>query len=165
MKVRIAGLNKNDFTNGIGICVSLFLQGCPHHCPGCHSESTWDPEGGTEVEYNELLQEIKDAIHANGVLRNFSISGGDPLAPYNLDATLTLLYDIRAAYPDIKFCIWTGYPSNWAIALLENQTWLGGTLLITEPFDITKRDITLPLRGSCNQRIWELPNKEVTKNF
>lgn len=165
MKVKIAGLNKNDFTNGIGVCVSLFLQGCPHHCPGCHSESTWDPNGGTKIEYDELLQEIKEAICANGIMRNFALSGGDPLAPYNLPTSLKLLYDLKLEYPDLKIYLWTGYSSNWAHALLENQPWLKGSIIITEPFDISKRDITLPLRGSSNQRIWEYPDKEITEEF
>lgn len=165
MKVHIAGINKNDFTNGIGVTVSLFLQGCPHHCEGCHNPETWDIHGGTTVEYAELLKEIKEAISANGITRNFALSGGDPLAPYNRDFSLTLLHDIKAEYPNIQLYIWTGYSTNLALSFLEGQAWLHGAITITEPFILEERDITLPLRGSRNQKIIRLPNEDITEFF
>jgi anaerobic ribonucleoside-triphosphate reductase activating protein len=165
MKVHIAGLNKNDFTNGIGVTVSLFLQGCPHHCEGCHNPETWDIHGGKVMEYTDLLNEIKEAISANGIIRNFTLSGGDPLSPYNLDISLNLLHDLKDIYPNIQFYIWTGYSTNWTLALLENQDWLNGTIIITEPFILAERDITLPLRGSRNQQIIRLPNENITNIF
>ena len=47
--MRVAGLTKNDTTNGEGICVSLWVQGCPHHCKGCHNPESWDFNGGEYV--------------------------------------------------------------------------------------------------------------------
>jgi len=82
--LRYAGLIKNDFADGQGVCVSLYMQGCPLHCPGCHNPQTWNPQGGIEVDINKLVREIRDAISANGIERNFSILGGEPLAPYNI---------------------------------------------------------------------------------
>lgn len=109
--MRIAGLNKNDFTNGIGVTVSLFLQGCPHHCEGCQNPETWDPNGGTEVNERELFQEIVEALTANNIMRGLAISGGDPLAPYNRAFTLELIQRLKYIYPELNIYLWTGYPT------------------------------------------------------
>ena len=82
--MRIAGLIKNDMVDGSGFCVSLWTQGCPHRCPGCHNPETWDFNGGTIITLNELEKEILEALNANGVERNFSVLGGEPLCEENL---------------------------------------------------------------------------------
>lgn len=106
--MRIAGLYTNDFTNGYGVCVSLFVQGCPHHCPGCHNPQTWSFSGGEELPLDIRGQIIK-AISANNIIRNFSILGGEPLCPENLEEVDNIITGIRCAYPDIKIFVWTGY--------------------------------------------------------
>ena len=73
----------NDVANGEGICVSFFVQGCPHHCPGCFNPETWDFIGGQEYTSHTKWEIIK-AINANGIVRNFSVLGGEPLAPQNI---------------------------------------------------------------------------------
>ena len=62
-----------------GVSVSLFLQGCHFHCKGCHNPEAWDFEGGDAWYEDELIQTIIDAIAANGIQRNLSILGGEPL--------------------------------------------------------------------------------------
>ena len=98
--MRYAALKKNDIVNGESVVVSLFMQGCPHHCHGCFNPETWDPQGGKEVDINKLIAEIEDAISANGVIRNFSILGGEPFAPYNLHYTYYIVSRIREKYPN-----------------------------------------------------------------
>ena len=110
--MRYAALKENDIVNGEGVVVSLFMQGCPHHCHGCFNQETWDPQGGKEVDINKLIAEIEDAISANGVIRNFSILGGEPFAPYNLHYTYCTLYDIYTFLHSLKeFCLsWLLHP-------------------------------------------------------
>ena len=67
--MKYAGLMENDFTDGDGVCVSLWTQGCPHHCPGCHNPETWDFNGGYDVP-DDIRGEIVKAISANGITRN-----------------------------------------------------------------------------------------------
>ena len=155
--VRIAGLNTNDFTNGIGVTVSLFLQGCPHHCNGCHSPGTWDPFGGREIEQKKLTTNIINAIKANGIVRNLAISGGEPLADYNIDYTKNLIKEVQKVYPDIDIFIWTGYTLQKIEKKLKGYSNL---YIIAEPFILEQRNITLCLRGSNNQKIFY-----VTKDF
>lgn len=83
LNVRYANINKNDLINGEGVSVSFWTQGCPHHCKGCHNPETWNFQGGLEAPPMQILEEILDAIVANGIQRNFSVLGGEPLCVEN----------------------------------------------------------------------------------
>ena len=104
--MRYAGLMENDFSDGEGVCVSLWNQVCPHLSPGCHNPQTWDFHGGYEVP-EDIRGKIVKAISANGITRNFSILGGEPLCKQNLDFVLNIVQAVRIAYPNIKIYIWS----------------------------------------------------------
>ena len=152
---RYAGLITNDFANGTGTCVSFWAQGCPHHCPSCQNPETWDFQGGKEVP-TDIRGQIIKAICANGIIRNFSVLGGEPLCDENLDEVDKIITGVRTAYPQIKIFVWTGYileelkeKKNDKINHILSQI----DVLIDGPFIQAERDITLELRGSRNQRI------------
>ena len=90
--MKYAGLLKNDFINGEGVCVSVWVQGCPFRCKGCHNPQTWDFDEGIEVDEDALIDEVLAALNANGILRNLSILGGEPLAPQNRNFTNRLAF-------------------------------------------------------------------------
>ena len=71
--IKIADIMTNDVVNGQGICTSVWLQGCPHHCFKCHNPETWSQDGGKEINRTDLLEEIKKAIIKNGIIRNEKI--------------------------------------------------------------------------------------------
>ena len=98
--MRYAGLIKNDFADGSGVCVSFWVQGCPHKCPGCHNPQTWDFNEGEELP-KDILKQIDEAIHANGIRRNFSVLGGEPLCPENVSLTFSVIDHVRTYNPDI----------------------------------------------------------------
>lgn len=161
--MKYAGLMENDFTDGCGVCVSLWTQGCPHHCSGCHNPKTWDFQGGYDVPDN-IRGEIVKAISANGITRNFSILGGEPLCKENLDFVLNIIKAVRAAYPHIKIYIWTGYTYQELIEQNDNriiEILKRANVLIDGRYEEDKRDITLPLRGSSNQNIINLDELEI----
>lgn len=152
---KYAGLITNDFANGTGTCVSFWTQGCPHHCPSCQNPETWDFQGGKEVP-TDIRGQIIKAICANGITRNFSVLGGEPLCDENLDEVDKIITGVRTAYPQIKIFVWTGYvleqlkeKKNDKINHILSQI----DVLIDGPFIQAERDITLELRGSRNQRI------------
>ena len=151
--MRIAGLTKNDTTNGEGICVSLWVQGCPHHCTGCHNPESWDFNGGEYINNWRLIEQISEAITANGIQRNFSILGGEPFAPQNIDDTYQILWHIKERFPSIKTFVWTGYTLQQLQDLYEDTLLDNVDVLIDGPFIKAERDITLKFRGSKNQRI------------
>ena len=71
--IRIADIKPNDIVDGEGVCVSVWAQGCPHRCPGCHNPETWNFKGGTEYYQQELIDEIISLISKNGIKRNLSL--------------------------------------------------------------------------------------------
>lgn len=168
--MRIAGLKLNDCVDGDGITVSLWTQGCPHRCPGCHNPETWDFEGGEAVENNDLRGQIVKALVANGIKRNFSILGGEPLCKENAEDVLTILTCVKMALPHTKVFLWTGYTYEYLISL--NDDCINGILdkvdiLVDGLYVESERDLTLYLRGSRNQRVINLQQmrKENTKSL
>ena len=156
--MRYAGIIRNDVAAGQGVCVTFFVQGCSQHCPGCHNPQTWDFDGGYEFT-QDTMDDIIKALNANGVQRNFCVMGGEPLHPDNLFLTNLVISEVRKKYPDIKIYVWTGYLYEDLLAknekLLQN-IFKNIDVLIDGPFRIEQRDITLPMRGSKNQRIIQL---------
>lgn len=148
--MKYAQIRPIDVTNGEGVGVSLFVQGCPHHCKGCFNQETWDFNKGkdftsaVEGKIFEILEKKKE------YLSFFSILGGEPLAPQNIEEVKRILQRIKRQYPQLKTYVWTGY-------LFENipdKTVLNNIdVLIDGPFIEEQKDITLKLRGSKNQRI------------
>ena len=145
----------NDVVNGQGVCVSFWLQGCPWKCEGCFNPETWDFNEGKE--YTERTKwDVLTALGANGVDRNFSILGGEPLADENLDVTEEIINAVRIAYPHIKIFLWTGYLFEDLLKSPHQQVKHILSMidvLIDGPFKLAERDLTLPLRGSSNQRV------------
>ena len=79
MKIRLAAeIQTDSIVDGEGIRTVIWTQGCSHNCKGCHNPETWDFNGGKEFTY-DILNEIVDALTANGVKRSLSIFGGEPL--------------------------------------------------------------------------------------
>ena len=157
--MRLAGLKLNDCVDGEGISVSLWTQGCPHRCKGCHNPETWDFNGGYEDETNNIRGQIIKALSANNTQRNFSVLGGEPLCEQNKEDVLTILTCVRMAYPHIKIFLWTGYIYEKLIE--ENDDTIKNILskvdvLIDGPFIEKERDVSLYLRGSRNQRVIDL---------
>ena len=151
----------NDTAAAPGLCVSFFSQGCPHHCPGCHNPETWDFNGGKEFT-PQVLNEIVEALTANGIKRSLCIMGGEPLCEANQFLTLLVISHVREKVPGVKIYIWTGF---YYEDLLQMKTphltkiLELADVLIDGPYVEAKRDITLPMRGSSNQSIIELTNK------
>lgn len=160
--MRYAGIIKNDIAAGKGVNVTFFTQGCPLRCAGCHNPETWAFDGGKEFT-NETLTSILDALKANGIKRNLSIMGGEPLCPENLFLTYLIISTVKQEYPDILIYIWTGYTYEDLIKRDDdklNKILSLADFLIDGPYVQAERDITLPMRGSRNQRIIDLKGIE-----
>lgn len=152
---RYSAIIPNDVVNGDGVCVSFFVQGCPHRCPGCFNDETWDFHGGQPYG-PEVKWTIIKAISANNITRNFSVLGGEPLAPQNIDMTWEVIDAVRHAYPHITITLWTGYTYEELVANPdENLLNILNTIdiLVDGPFIEAEKDLSLKLRGSRNQHI------------
>ena len=147
--MKYAGLIKNDIVNGEDVCVSFWTQGCPFKCKGCHNPQTWDFNGGKDLPH-DIKGQIVKAISDNNITRNFSILGGEPLCEQNIELVKEILLAVKTAYPHIKVFLWTGYElEDIKDAIILEKV----DVLITGPYIEEQRDITLPLRGSYNQKI------------
>ena len=145
----------DDIVNGEGVCVSFWVQGCPHHCEGCFNPETWDfHEGQPYTDHTKW--EIIELIGKNGIQRNFSVLGGEPMAIQNLPMTAEVIHAVRNAYPDIKIYLWTGYTLNQLNEMRDpdvDQILEEIDVLIDGPFREDLKDLSLKLRGSSNQFI------------
>ena len=166
--MKYAGIIKNDIANGPGIRVSFWVQGCPHKCYNCQNPETWNFDGGKEFTA-ETLQEIKDALTANGIMRNLSILGGEPLCQENLFLTMLVIKEVKEQFPNINIYLWTGYTieelkdkySHPHMNYILNNI----DVLIDGKYIEDQRDITLPLRGSSNQKIINIKEFDFSKKI
>lgn len=161
--MRFSKIKDNDIANGLGINMSLWTQGCPHHCKGCFNAETWDFDGAKEFT-NKDLNYILSNIDKNNVKRDLSILGGEPLCPQNIDGVIDLCIEFKNKYPQKKIYIWTGYTIE---DFDENQRKILQyiDILVDGKFEEDKKNISLTMRGSSNQRIIDvkntLKNKEI----
>lgn len=157
--MRYAGIIKNDIAGAPGVCVSFFTQGCARHCEGCQNPETWDFNGGKEFT-TDTLDDIVNALTVNGIHRDFCIMGGEPLAPENLFLVDLIIEHIKEALPKTKIFLWTGYTMDELA--MRREPHLKNIVdnidcIIDGPFKIEQRDITLPMRGSRNQKVYYAP--------
>lgn len=149
--MRFSKIKDNDVVNGKGIMMSIWTQGCPHRCKECFNPETWNYTGGKLFTEQDLAY-ILTNINQHGVQRNLAILGGEPLCPENVEGVLGLCQAFKEHYPGKKIYLWTGY-------VLEHFTEKQKEILsfvdvvIDGPFQREKKDYSLTLRGSSNQRI------------
>ena len=155
-----AEIKGNDATNGIGVCVSVWMQGCPHRCKGCHNSNLWEFEGGQLLD-GFTRHEILDRLNENGVDRNLSILGGEPLCKENLDEVTKLVHLVKTLFPTKQIIVWTGYKYEEVKDLIVMKYI---DVLIDGRFDIDKKDVRLKLRVSSNQIIIDLHKMRILKD-
>lgn len=161
--MRFASMRNLDISNGEGVGVSLFVQGCDRHCFNCFNSDTWDFNGGkewTEETKNKFIKLI-DRPYINRI----SVLGGEPLAEQNLDEVLSLIKEIRISFPDKTIWLYTGYTwenlinvnypldSEWENRILRKSIIELCDVLVDGEYIDEQRDITLKWCGSSNQRV------------
>ena len=172
--VRYASIRCLDVSNGPGIGVSLFTQGCPFspHCEDCHNSSIWDFDGGERFT-PKTIETIVNLAKPE-YIRRVSILGGEPLVSNNLFFLTALIECVRKARPDIDIIVYTGYTLQELQERRIKEFYLDWLLnhidfLIDGRYEKDKRDITLAFRGSSNQIIWDMRDpanpKDVSKQW
>lgn len=156
--MKYSGIIFNDISAAPGLCVTLFTQGCPHRCPGCHNPETWDFNGGKEFT-EETMEEIIKGLKAQGIKRNFCVMGGEPLCEENAYFTFTTIWRVKFDLPDTKVYIWTGYTFDELLKsdnVYIKEIFKYADFIIDGPYIESERDVTLDMRGSRNQKIIDL---------
>lgn len=156
--MRYSGIIENDTTAAPGVCLSFFVQGCPHRCKGCHNPETWEYDRGKEFN-NDVLREVIFKLRANNINRTLCIMGGEPMCERNLFLTCLLIREVRLRYPNQIIYVWTGYTLEELKAMKDNKVdYILSNIdcLVDGPYIEELRDVSCPMRGSTNQRIISL---------
>lgn len=150
--MRIAGIVQDSIVDGPGFRFTVFTQGCSHHCPGCHNPQTHDPSGGTEHTVEELLERMR----SNPLTDGLTLSGGEPFE----QPEDCLLLAQGAHESGLNVWSYTGY----LFEFLRDQGTEAQKALLREvdvlvdgPFLLDQRTLSLPWRGSRNQRVIDVP--------
>ena len=146
--MRYNQIRKMDISNGPGVRVSLFFQGCHFHCKDCFNSDTWDFNKGkpfTDEVIDEIIK-IADFDYINGL----SILGGEPMHPTNVPGTISLAKKFKEKYPDKTIWVWTGYkfediPNKDVLPYID--------VLVDGQFMTELYAPNLKWKGSANQRV------------
>ena len=151
MELRIAGVVKESIVDGKGIRYTVFTQGCPHRCKGCHNPQTWAFEGGEITTPEKLFADFGK----NPLLKGITFSGGEPFCQPQPLAELARL--VHSLGKDV-----TAY-SGWTYEQLVEQhdpavddLLAQVDVLIDGPFLLEQRNLELTFRGSENQRLIDM---------
>ena len=148
--MKYAQIRKMDVTNGNGIGVALFTQGCPYHCKNCFNPETWDFNKGTDWT-KETENKIIELLKPEYITR-LTILGGEPLIERNIEPLTTLLKRVKGIYPDKQVWLYTGGDFEVLEGLYE-EIFQYIDILIDGRYIDDLRDYKLKWRGSSNQRI------------
>ena len=148
--IRISGTINDSIVDGPGIRLTIFTQGCPHHCKGCHNPQTHDFDGGEDITLESLLEKIK----GNPLLDGVTFSGGEPFCQAKQLYELGL--EVKKA--GMNVVTYTGYLYEYLTEHADSDNYYNELLSVTDylvdgPFVLGKRDILLKFKGSSNQRI------------
>ena len=147
----LSGIVTDSIVDGPGIRATVFCQGCPHHCQGCHNPETWEFGCGTPMEEERILE----IIRSNPLCRGVTFSGGEPFAQAEGYAKLGKL--LKAAGYEVAS--YSGYTFEQLLCGTPSQKALLATIdiLIDGPYLADQRSLEIPFRGSKNQRILDVP--------
>ena len=177
--MRYASIRSLDISNGEGVGVSIFVQGCPFHCKNCFNSETWNFNGGkewTEKTKNKFMELIDRQY-----IKRVSFLGGECLADQNLDVVLDLIKEIRISFPEKTIWLYTGYKLELLSEEIYNSTKQICTIshfypipnktefaenqakrreiielcniVVDGEYIDEQKDLTLKWRGSKNQRV------------
>ncbi len=147
--MRYSKIRKMDISNGPGVRVSLFVQGCTFNCKGCFNKETHDFNGGKEFT-DESINHILDLCE-NENIEGLSILGGEPLHPKNIEGTTKLAKAFKEKMPNKNLWIWTGYSFDKDLQGKEILNY--ADVVVDGQFVEELKNPTLEWRGSSNQRV------------
>lgn len=151
---------KADIANGTGFRVSLFVSGCKRNCKGCFNPESHDPNFGKKFD-----KEVKEKIFAElkkDYCAGLSILGGEPMSVLsdNRKQVIALAKEVKEKFPNKNIWLWSSYTKEE----IEKDASMKDILkcidvLVDGPFELDKKDLSLPFRGSNNQRILRKGNE------
>ena len=151
--MRYNKIRKMDISNGEGIRVTVFFQGCEFHCKNCFNPETWDFDGGqefTDKEIDEIIELCK-ADYVSGL----SILGGEPMHPNNIEATTKLAKAFKERFPNKNIWAWSGFKFDEDLKDKEVMKYVD--VLVDGRYVDELHNPMLKWKGSSNQRVINVP--------
>ncbi len=147
-------IRKMDISNGPGVRVSIFMQGCAFHCKNCFNKETWDFNTGYDFN-EETINEVLDLCKKDHI-KGLSILGGEPMHPNNEDGTAKLAKAFKEKYPNKSVWMWSGYKFDEGLKDKEALKYVD--VLVDGTYTDELRNPTLKWKGSSNQRVIDVKN-------
>ena len=147
--MRYNKIRKMDISNGPGVRVSIFMQGCSFNCKNCFNKETHDFNGGKEFDDSTIERVIE--LCGNENLEGLSILGGEPMNPTNIEGTTKLAKAFKEKYPNKTVWSWSGYSFDNYLKDKEVVKYLD--VLVDGQYNDDLRNPTLKWKGSENQRV------------
>ena len=157
--MRYNKIRKTDISNGPGIRVSIFIQGCAFHCKNCFNSETWGFNDGLIFDEDVINEVI--ALCNNSHIAGLSILGGEPLHQKNIEGTTKLAKAFKENYPDKSLWIWSGFLFDKDLYDKEILKYVD--VLVDGRYKDELHDFRLKWRGSSNQRVIDV-QKSLKKN-
>ena len=146
--MKYAKIEYNSISNGPGIRVVLWCQGCSLHCTNCHNQNTWDPDKGNNLTHQDVINMFKEI--EKPWVRGLTLSGGHPLEKYNIDKCTEISKEFKERFPNKDIWLYTGW--LWEdIKDLPIMNYID--VVVDGPYIEEQRNISLPYCGSNNQRV------------
>lgn len=158
--MRYNKIRKMDISNGPGVRVSVFMQGCTFNCDNCFNKETHDFNGGLEFN-SEIINEIIKLCE-NENIKGLSILGGEPMHPKNRKGTTMLAKEFKKRFPNKSLWLWTGFIYDKDLCNEEIMDYID--ILIDGKYDDKLYDPKLKWRGSSNQRVIDIKESLKTGN-
>ena len=144
-------IRKMDVSNGPGIRVSIFMQGCTFNCKNCFNPNTHDFNGGKEFN-DKTIEKVLELCNQE-YIQGLSILGGEPLHPKNIVGSTKLAKSFKEKYPNKTLWVWTGFNYEY----LQNQEIFNYIdVLVDGQYVDELHDFTLKWCGSSNQRVIDI---------
>lgn len=161
--MRYNKIRKMDISNGPGVRVSIFMQGCDFHCKNCFNPETHDFNGGKEFN-DDIIKKVLELCD-NENIEGLSILGGEPMNPQNIEGTTRLAKEFKEKYPNKNLWAWSGFLFDRDLKDKEVLKYLD--VLVDGQYNDQLHNPTLQWRGSENQRVIDVKksleeNKVVT---
>lgn len=144
-------IRKMDISNGPGVRVSIFMQGCTFNCKNCFNPETHDFNGGKPLT-DDVIDKIIDLCTMSHI-KGLSILGGEPLHPKNIEGTLKLAKRFKEKIKDKDLWVWTGFEYE---KIKEKEIFNYIDVLVDGQFKDELRNPMLEFRGSSNQRLIDI---------
>ena len=140
-------IRKMDISNGPGVRVSVFMQGCSFHCKNCFNPETWNFDGGKEFN-NDTIDEVLKLCDKDQI-KGLSILGGEPMHPNNIEGTTKLAKAFKEKYPNKNIWVWSGFRFDKDLKDKDVLKYID--VLVDGQYKDELHDFTLKWKGSSNQ--------------